>query len=101
MSKTMILRLNEGDQIVTDSLKRLKQKYGSATVIKWRETSKVGELKKGDQLIVVGHGDTSGIGHVNARQLADAFAKGDMPSGVVIDLVACESGKVERRSPSS
>jgi hypothetical protein len=86
--------MDEGDQVVTDSLKNLKKKYGSAKVFTWSQiAANVGKIKKGDQFIILGHGSTSDIGHKSAREFAAAFAKADLPSGVIIDMVACNTGK--------
>lgn len=94
MAETWILRMDEGDQVVNDSLANLKKKYGSAKVFTYAQIpANVGKIKKGDQLIILGHGDGQRIGHKTASDFATAFSKADLPSGVVIDCVACDSGK--------
>ena len=87
----LIVRMQEGDAIVNQSVDRLKTKTG-ASVIKLTEIAKVGKLKKGDTLILLAHGNTSKLGGKTAAQIAELLAKSDLPSGVTIDLVACNSG---------
>jgi hypothetical protein len=90
---TVILRLNEGDATVDTHLKRLKKGNGGAQVITVKTgISKLGDMKKGDKLIVIGHGSTKTLGKLSAQQIAELFSKNDMPSGVNIELVACKGG---------
>jgi hypothetical protein len=42
-------------------------------------------MKKGDKLIVLGHGSTRSLGKLSAQQIAELFTTNDMPSGVTID----------------
>jgi hypothetical protein len=88
----LIVRMQEGDDVVNGSCTRLKTKLG-AKIIKLTEVAQVGKLKPGDTLILLAHGDTSKLGGKTPAQIADILAKADLPSGVIIDLVACESGK--------
>ena len=83
--------MQEGDAVVNQSVERVKKSSG-ATVIKLTEIAKVGHLKKGDTLILLAHGNTSKLGGKTAAQIAELLAKADLPSGVTIDLVACNSG---------
>jgi hypothetical protein len=61
--------------------------------MKWRSArSPVGQLKKGDTLILLAHGNTSKLGGKTPAQIAELLSKADLKSGVTIDLVACNSG---------
>jgi hypothetical protein len=56
---TVILRLNEGDATVNTALDRLKDANGGAQVITVKSgINKLGTMKRGDKLIVLGHGST-------------------------------------------
>lgn len=87
----LIVRMQEGDDVVNGSVERLQKSTGAA-VIKLTEIAKVGKLKKGDTLILLAHGNTSKLGGKTAAQIAELLAKADLVSGVTIDLVACNSG---------
>ncbi len=90
---TVILRLNEGDATVTTYVDRLKKANSGAAVITVKSgVDRLGNMKKGDKLILVGHGNSKSLGKLTAQQLAELFSKHDLPSGVNIDLVACKSG---------
>ncbi len=90
---TVILRLNEGDSTVNTALDRLKKANGGAQVITVKSgINKLATMKKGDKLIVLGHGSTKSLGKLSAQQIAELFSKNDMPSGVNIELVACKGG---------
>lgn len=87
----LIVRMQEGDDVVDRSCTRLSQATG-AQVIRLSEVAKVGKLVKGDTLILLGHGNTSALSRKTAVQIADLLAKSDLKSGVTVDLVACNSG---------
>jgi hypothetical protein len=87
----VIVRMQEGDDVVNRSCERLGKSIGAKT-IKLVDVAKVGKLVKGDTLILLGHGNTSVLSKKSAQQIADLLAKADLKSGITIDLVACNSG---------
>jgi hypothetical protein len=87
----LIVRMQEGDDVVNKSCERLEKATGAKT-IKLAEIAKVGKLVKGDTLILLGHGNTSALSKKSAEQIADILAKADLKSGITVDLVACNSG---------
>jgi hypothetical protein len=89
---TVILRFNDGDPTVNGYTNYLKKANAGAEVISVKGIGRLGRMKKGDKLFLIGHGSSSKLGTFTPQQLAEMFAKADFPSGVTIDLVACKSG---------
>ena len=83
--------MQTGDATVDGSVDRLKKSTG-ASVIELSQIAKVGQLKKGDTLILLAHGSTSKLGGKTPADIATLLAKADLKSGITIDLVACNSG---------
>lgn len=88
----VILRLNPGDSVVNTSLDRLKKKFPGDVATATSNLDKIGKLKSGDRLFVLGHGNRSALGKLSAHDLADLLAKAGLKSGVTVELVACNSG---------
>jgi hypothetical protein len=90
---TVILRLNEGNATVTAHAGRLQSgNPGSVLVTVTGGLDRIGTMANGDRLLVIGHGSPARIGAYSAEQLAGLLAGAGLPSGVAIDLVACQSG---------
>lgn len=87
----LLVRMQEGDATVNASCDRLKTSTG-AQLITLSQIAQVGNLKKGDTLILLAHGNTSALGGKSAQKIAEILAKAELKSGVTIDLVACNSG---------
>lgn len=49
-------------------------------------------LGHGDTLYIIGHGNTRKLGGYSPAEMATLLAKAGMPSGVAVELVACNSG---------
>ncbi len=50
------------------------------------------ELRRGDHLAILAHGNRTSLGGKSASELADLLARNELQSGVGIELVACNSG---------
>ena len=89
--KKVIFRTHETDATVTRALNRLKQP-DMTVITKSGGLGEIGNLKKGDKLIMLGHGSTTSLGGYSAAGLAKELKDADLKSGVHIELVACNCG---------
>lgn len=88
---TVIFRTHESDNVVTKALTLLKGP-GDDVVTASGGLARLGRMRKGDTLKILGHGNTTTLGGYSAADLAALLAKNELPSGIFIELVACNCG---------
>jgi len=88
---TIIFRTHESDNVVTLALNLLKKPAMQVVTVSGG-LDKISQMKKGDRLIILGHGSPTSLGGYKARELAELLYQASLPSGLDIELVACNCG---------
>jgi hypothetical protein len=94
---SLILRMNEGDSAVDRGANGLHNDTGYAIVTEsylnaHTDESKLSEIKKGETLIIHGHGSTTRLGRKTAVEMAAFLAENGLTGPVEILLYACKGG---------
>lgn len=89
---TTVLRLHEGDAVVDLAESNLRSRGGVTVIKESSGIERLGQMHKGDQLAILAHGNRTSLGGKSASDLAGLLAKNELPSGIGIELVACNSG---------
>jgi hypothetical protein len=87
----LILRMNEGNDVVDRNLSRL-QTTGRKSVKVSTGIDAIGDLKDGDTLFILGHGNPTKLGNKSAEEMAKLLSDAGLKSRIAIELVACNSG---------
>jgi hypothetical protein len=89
---SLILRLDVGDQVIDRSTLILQQQKGWDVITPNSNLSKLGNVGRGETLIINGHGDPVSLGGYSTSGLAALLAQGGLRGPVEIQLIACETG---------
>jgi len=88
---TVIFRTHEAEKVVTAALLILK-KPGMEVVTASGGLQRLARMRRGDRLMILGHGSPTSLGGYSAAQLAKVLSDASLPSGIDIELVACNCG---------
>lgn len=88
----LILRLDTGDTTIDRSTRIFRDTLGWEVVTDKNMLYKLADVRRGEEVLINGHGDPNSLGGYSAKDLAALLAKGGLRGPVSIKLVACETG---------